>query len=177
MRFKNIVVSGDVGTGTSTLAIGLAKKLYWKHKSAGDIFRVYFRKNNIPLWNKSKIPDEFDEKIDNNFLDKMKNEEHIVFDSHYGGWFARNLSDIYRVLLTCDKDLAVKRIIDREHTHKEASGEIEERRKQLRAKFKKLYSDDNYENPKLFNLVIDTTKISIDETIKKAYVSVQSANL
>ena len=107
----------------------------------------------------------------------MKNEEHTVFDSHYGGLFARNLSGVYRVLLTCDKYLAAKRIIDREHTHKETFEEIEERRKQLRAKFKKLYSDDNYENPKLFHLVIDTTKVGIDETIEKAYVSVQSANL
>jgi predicted cytidylate kinase len=168
-KFRNITISGDVGTGTSTLAKDLGKKLGWVIVSAGDIFREYHKKHNIPLWNKSDIPDELDKKVDHEFFEKMKTDEKIIFESHYSGWFARDLDDIYRILLICDKDLATKRIIDREHTHKETSGEIEERRKQLRAKFKKLYSSDNYEDPQLFNLVIDTTKTGIDETIEQTF--------
>jgi len=168
MNYSNIVISGDVGTGTSTLAKGLAIKLDWKHLSAGDIFRPYFKKQNIPLWNKSKIPDSFDKEIDKKFLEKMKNSKHIVFDSHYGGWFARGLEGVFRILLITDKDVATKRIIDRQHTHKESSEEIEKRRKELRAKFKKLYSDNTYEDPKYFHLVIDTTYTGVEETIDKA---------
>jgi cytidylate kinase len=39
----------------------------------------------------------------------------------------------------------------------------------LRAKFKKLYSADNYEDPRLFHLVIDTTTTEVEETVQKAY--------
>lgn len=170
-KYKNIAVCGDVGTGTSTLATRLAKNLDWKYISAGDIFREYHKRHNIPLWDKRSIPDELDKKIDQEFLEKMKNEENIVFDTHYGGWFTRNLDYVYRVLLVCDKDVATRRIIDRQHTHKETPEEIEERRKQLRAKFKKLYSNEDYEDPKLFHLVIDTTKTGVEETIQKAIES------
>jgi len=169
MRYNNIVVSGDVGTGTSTLAAGLAKKFGWKHLSAGDIFRPYFKKQNIPLWKKSEIPDSFDKEVDSEFFGKMKNDEHIVFDSHYSGWFARDLDNVFRILLTADRKITTNRILNRQHSHKETAEEIEKRRKELRAKFKKLYSNDNYEDPKYFHLIIDTTDTGVDETIKKAY--------
>lgn len=167
--FRNIVVCGDVGTGTTTLAKNLAKKLGWQYLSAGDFFRAYHKGHNLPLWNKAAIPDELDRKIDYEFLDKMKKETGVVFDSHYGGWFSKDLPDVFRILLVCDKEKATKRILNRQHTHKETPEEIEERRRQIQAKFKKLYSSDNYEDPKLFHLVIDTTKTMVEETIQKAY--------
>jgi len=168
-NYKNIVVSGDVGTGTSTLAKGLAKILGWKYLSAGDFFRQYQKERNIPLWNKAEIPDEIERKIDYEFLEKLKNEEGFVIDSHYAGWFARNLPDVLRILLVCDPQVATQRILNRKHTHKETPAEIDERRRQLRAKFKKLYSADNYEDPRLFHLVIDTTTTEVEETVQKAY--------
>ena len=168
-KYKNIVVSGNVGTGTSTLAKGLAEKLGWRYISAGDFFRNYFKTHNIPLWDKSKIPDEVDKKIDLDYFEKMKTSKNIVFDSHYGGWFARDLPDVFKILLICDKEESTKRIIEREHTHKETPEEIEKRRNQLKQKFKKLYSNDDYEDPKLFNIVIDTGDYSATETIEKAY--------
>lgn len=166
--FKNIVVCGDVGTGTTTLSEGLAEKLSWRHVSAGDFFREYQKKHNIPLWDKMAIPDEVERKFDNELFDKIRKDKNIVFDSHYGGWFARKLEYVFRVLLTSGRQTAAKRIIEREHTHKEDPDEIEERRKQLREKFKKLYSDDNYEDPKYFHLVTDTTKTDARETLRIA---------
>lgn len=173
-KYKNISISGDVGTGTSTLASGLAKKLGWKVISAGDIFRDYHKKHNIPLWNKMALPDELDKGVDYDFIERMKAEKQTIFESHYSGWFARNLRYVFRILLVCDKKVANERIINRQHTHKETPKEIEERRKQLRAKFKKLYSEDDYENPKFFHLVIDTTKTGVEETIEKAYGEIES---
>ena len=170
--YSNIVVCGDVGTGTTTLAQGLAEKLGWKYLSAGDFFRAYHKKHNIPLWNKAAIPDEIEKTIDYEFLEKMKDETHIVFDTHYGGWFGRDVADLFRILLICDKDVATGRILEREHTHKETPAEIEKRRAQIRAKFKKLYSREDYEDPKLFNLVIDTTTTDANETLATALAAV-----
>jgi len=163
--YRNIVVCGNVGSGTTTLAKGLADKQGWKYLSAGDFFRDYQKRRSIPLWNKAAIPDEIERKIDYEFLEKMKRNKHIVFDCHYGGWFARDLPEVFRILLVCDKNVATQRIIARDQFEKETSQQIEERRRQLRAKFKKLYSSDSYEDPKYFHLVIDTTTTSIEETI------------
>ncbi|OGY27173.1 MAG: hypothetical protein A2Z42_01995 [Candidatus Woykebacteria bacterium RBG_19FT_COMBO_43_10] len=170
--FRNIVICGDVGTGTTTLAKGLAEKLGWKYLSAGDFFRAYHKKHNIPLWNKAAIPDEVEKKIDYEFLEKMKKEDHVVFDTHYGGWFGKDIADLFRILLTCDKDAATKRILERDHTHKETPQEIDERRTQIRAKFKKLYSSDNYEVPKYFNLIVDTTTTDANETLTTALAAI-----
>jgi len=168
-RFKNIVVSGDIGTGTTTLAKRLASKLNWQYLSAGDFFRAYHKEHNLPLWNKAAIPDKIERKIDYEFLNKMRKESEIVFDAHYAGWFARNLKNVFRILLLTDKKVAAERILSRKHTHKETVEEIEERRSQLRSKFKKLYSSDNYEDPKYFHLIIDTTNTSISDSISTAF--------
>jgi len=167
-KFKNIVVAGDVGTGTTTLAKGLAGRLGWKYLSAGDIFREYHKKHNIPLWNKMALPDELERKVDNEFTKKLKTDKHTVFDGHYIGWFSQNMDDVYRILLTCAKKEATKRILEREHTHKETPEEIEKRRRQIREKFKKLYSETDYENTNLFHLVLDTTNSTTKETVDKS---------
>ncbi|MCH7530079.1 AAA family ATPase, partial [Patescibacteria group bacterium] len=62
-RYRNIIVCGDVGTGTTTLSKELAKKLGWRHISAGNFFRKYFKKHNIPLWDKLSVPDKVEEVI------------------------------------------------------------------------------------------------------------------
>lgn len=173
-KFRNIVICGDVGTGTTTLSKSLAEKLGWNHISIGEFFRDYHQKHNIPLWDKSKIPDEVEKNSDLEMFEKLKSDKNIVFDAHYAGWFAKNLPDVLRILLLCDKKVATQRILARTHTHQESPAEIEKRRKQLRDKFKKLYSDDNYEDPGFFHLVIDTTRSNVDETFAKAYSAFKS---
>ena len=54
--FNNIVVSGEIGSGTSTLAQKLAGKLDWKFLSVGSLFRQYHLEQGIPLWNKLALP-------------------------------------------------------------------------------------------------------------------------
>lgn len=152
--------------GTTTLSKELAKKLGWRHISAGNFFRKYCKKHSIPLWNKLSVPDEVDKKIDYELLERMRNEKGIVLDSHYGGWFARDLGDVLRILLICDKSIATQRVLDREHMHKETPEEIEKRRAQLREKFHQLYSPNDYENPKYFHLIIDTTNTDIQSALE-----------
>lgn len=164
MQFRNIVVAGDVGTGTTTLAKSLADKLGWNYVAAGDFFRSYALEHGIELWNKAAVPDEIDRKIDEKLTEKLKTEQGWVVDSHYAGWFARSQDDTFKILLTCERNIATKRMQAREHTHKETDEEIEKRRAGIYAKFKKLYSDENYEDPKFYNLVLDTTNSTPENT-------------
>jgi cytidylate kinase len=168
MQYRNIIICGNVGTGTSTLGKALAENLGWKYLSAGDFFREYHKEHSIPLWDKAAIPDELERKIDSEFLEKIKNESNYIFDAHYAGWFARDIKDAFKILLVCDKETATQRILAREHTHQESPQEIETRRVQLRDKFHKLYSPDDYEDPKWFDLVIDTTTNNSGKTVEIA---------
>ena len=175
MKYRNIVVAGDVGTGTTTLAKALAKKFGWKYTSAGDFFRSYATTHNIELWDKASVPDEIERRLDSELTEKLKNENGWVVDSHYAGWFVRDQKDIFKILLICDRSIANIRMQEREHTHKETEEEVEKRRSGLYAKFKKLYSEENYEDPKLFDLIIDTTNNTPEEPFQKALTSLNSS--
>lgn len=166
--FRNIIVSGDVGVGSSTLAKNLARSLKWKFISAGDISRQYHLENDIPLWNKAAVPADFENYLDKKIFDTVKNESGYVVDSHYAGWFARDLKDVFRILLICDLKTVQERVARRKHTHLEKPAEVLERMKQLRSRFRELYSEDNYEDPKYFHLVIDTGKNSVQGTLDTA---------
>lgn len=165
MKYRNIVIAGDVGTGTSTLGKNLAEKLKWKFLSAGEFFREYAKAHKIPLWDKDAVDDNFERKIDGELADKLKSEQDYVIEAHYSGWFARDMKDVYKILLTCERSVATERMLTRDHTHKETTEEIEKRRSGLYAKFKKLYSNDNYENPTIYDFVFDTTNSSPEETL------------
>ncbi len=171
MKWKNIVIAGDVGSGTTTLARNLAKQLNWQFISAGSYFRDYAAENKIPLWNKEAIPDDFEKKVDYELLDKIKNESGLVVEGHYTGWFVRDLPNVYRILLTCNRSVATKRMLPRRHSHPENAEDIEKRREGLYAKFKKLYSDDDYEDPRLFHIILDTTNSTPQETLEKVLIS------
>lgn len=173
MKYRNVVISGDVGTGTSTLAQGLATELGWTLVSVGDFFRKWHKKNNIPLWDKLSIPVEIELEADKKYRGVIENEKNVVLEGHYLGWFAKDIDDIFKILLLTDKAVATKRILDREHTHKEKPEEIEERRQQLRAKFRILYTNESYEDPKIFDLVIDTTNTGEGDTIQKTLKSLK----
>lgn len=169
MKYKNIVISGDIGSGTSTLSQELAKKLGWKAISFGDFFRQYVIDNNIEFWNKLEVPAEWEYKMDGEFHDKLEKEEKWVVDGHYQGYLSRDLDHVFRILLVCDPEIAEKRIMSRQHTHDEDEEHIRKRRQGLRDSFKKLYGDHDYQDPKLFHLVIDTGIYDVEKTVEKAY--------
>jgi cytidylate kinase len=166
--FRNIIVSGDVGVGSSTLGRGLAKALSWKFVSAGEISRQYHLDNNIPLWNKAAVPANFENFLDDRLFSIAKNESNYIIESHYAGWFARDLRDVFRILLICDLPTIQARISKRRSTHDESPEEVVERMKQLKDKFRQLYSTDDYQDPKFFHLVIDTSKKDVSGTLETA---------
>jgi cytidylate kinase len=168
MRYKNIVVAGNVGVGTTTLAKALSEELKMKYLSTGDFFRRYALEHNIELWDKEAVPDEVDRDIDRNFFELMKNDKGYVFDTHYGGYFTRNLKTVFKILLKCNSVVAEQRVLGREHTHKETVEGIRKRRAENQEKFNKLYSPKTPEEPEYFDLILDTTNSTPEETLKQA---------
>lgn len=177
MNFKNIIISGDIGTGTSTLARGLSEKLGWKVLTFGELFRQMVKDNNIPLWDKLAVPAEWEYKTDQMFHDKLRTEEKLIVDGHYQAWLNRDQPQVFKILLTLDLETAQKRILQRpDQLHNETPETIAKRRQGLRDSFKKLYGDGDYFDPELFNLIIDTGQNSISQTLEQAYQTFTKAN-
>lgn len=164
MSYKSIAISGQIASGTSTTAKALAEKLNLKYESVGDFFRKYMLENNIPLHDKSKIPDKLDRKIDHN-LTKLADAGGVVIDGHYFGYFTKDMPQVLKVLLTCDYKTRIERALTRTHTHTETEEEIKLREDGLDKKFRKLYADENFLDPKFFDLIINTTIIPEEKVV------------
>lgn len=165
-RYISIVICGKIAAGTSTTAKNVSKKLKLKYESAGDFFRKYTLDKKIPLHDKSFIPDDLDRQVDQKLTNLAKSGGYVI-DSHYAAYFARNNNKILKVLLVCDDKERFKRALLRKHTHIETVEEIKLREKGIKKRFNKLYSKENLENPKFFNLVIDTTNTDKKTTAQK----------
>jgi len=156
MKYRSIVLSGQIASGTTTAAKTLAQKYSLEFHYAGDFFRKYMREHNIPLYDKSQIPDDLDQKIDRELEDLAASEKKVVIDGHYIGYFTRNMPNVLRVLLTCAIEERVKRAAQRDQ-EKETVEDIKRREEGLDAKFRKLYAQEYYLDPKFFEITIDTT--------------------
>lgn len=168
--YKSIVISGQVSTGKSTAAKNVSEKLKLTHHSAGDIFRQYALVHNIPLHDKEQMPDALDKKVDAE-LKSLAKKGGVVIDSDYIGYFTKDLPNVLKVLLTCDYQTRIQRALSRKSTHIETEEDIKKREVGLDKKFRRLYADEDFQNPKFFDLIIDTTNNSqekvADQIVKK----------
>lgn len=173
MHYTSITLSGPIASGTSTAARALAEKLNLKYISAGDFFRQYATDHNIPLYDKTQIPDNLDLKVDAELTELAKGGG-CVIDAHYIGYFSKDSPQVLKMLLTCDYQIRINRALSRTHTHVESAEEIKLRESGLDAKFRKLYADENFLDPKFFDLVIDTTNTTPEGVVSQVSQKFQS---
>ncbi|MCR4325126.1 MAG: cytidylate kinase family protein [Candidatus Curtissbacteria bacterium] len=167
IMYKSIVLSGPVASGTSTAAKSLAEKFNLELHIAGDFFRKYIQDHNIPLPNKEEIPDEIEKQVDEDLTNLLKDASGVVVDALYAGYFTHEIPHVLKVLLICDEEERIKRALRRHHTHLETAEDVIKRDRAHDKKFRKLYADENFLDPKFFDLVIDTTKTQPEDVVEK----------
>lgn len=176
VKYKNIAISGAIGTGKSTLARNLAQKLGWPLLSSGTFFRKWHEEHGVPLSESEKIPAELDREIDFGYQKKMQNEEHIIFESHLAGWLGKDLPMVFKILCTADDKVRMERAAKRDNlTIKEAIDEAKQRSKAHQEKFKRLYGIDDQFDPEYFDLIVDTTKMTPDQVLQEVLDKISSS--
>jgi len=167
-----ITISGKAGSGKSTVAKELARKLELKHYSIGDLMRQMAKEKNISLSELGKLAekdDSIDKELDNRQIE-LKNEDNFVIDGRLTANFIPNSS--LKVFLDCEDNVRAKRILKDERKDedskdiKEIIKKINEREQSERKRYKQYYDVDYYDE-KLYDLIIDTTNISVNEVINK----------
>lgn len=170
LKFSNITISGGVAVGKSTLINNLISYLSpygWKFKSVGEIHREFLKDNVMP--EATKVTDDFDRAIESKVEQILQTEKKWIIQAWLSGFIARNIPSTLRVLLICkNNSLRVDRVANRDNiTVDEAKQFISKRELGNLSKYKRLYGDYDFWDPKYYHLVIDTYSSGQLETVGK----------
>lgn len=167
LKYRNITISGRAASGATTLSKSLAEKLGWKLINGGELYREYAQKNGIPLEKTTLSADKYHLQLDNFIKDKLQNENQLVIESWLAGFDAREISGVFKVLVTCSDDaVRVDRLVNRDKiTIEEAKRHLKTREEENLKKWEKLYQTHDFWSPNLYDLVIDTYANGPTETL------------
>lgn len=162
-----ITISGKAGSGKSTIAKQLAYKLNLKHYSVGDMMRELAIKKGMSIIEFSKFAED-NPKIDKQLDDyqiRLSKEDNFIIDGRISFHFIPNSIKIF---LEVKDETAVKRISKaKRKTEQEVTiAQLKARRDSEKKRYKKLYNIDPYKKSN-YDIVIDTTKLSINEVLNK----------
>jgi len=176
-----ITISGKAGSGKSTVAKELARKLDIKHYSIGDLMRQMAKEKNISLTELGKLAekdDSIDKELDKKQIE-LKNEDNFVIDGRLTAHFIPNAN--VKVFLDCDDKVRAERILKEERKDEDSKDvdEIVEKikaREQSERKRYKQYYDVDYYDERLYDLVVNTTSLSVEEVVNKIVEKAKNNN-
>lgn len=168
-----ITITGNLGSGKSTVAKLVAHKLSYKHYSTGDFMRQMAAERSVDLLTLNKLAEK-DKSIDKELDKRQKNigneQDNFVIDARLGWRFIPHSAKIF---LEVDDKEAARRIFSDQRKEEKKYGSLQEalenikKRKESEVKrYKDLYNLDYY-NRKNYDLVVDTTKISAEQVAQK----------
>jgi cytidylate kinase len=168
-----ITISGRQGAGKSTVAEKLAKKLGYKFCSMGDLRGRIAIKHRLTIDELNEIGKRniwTDKEADDELIRIGKEENNYVIDTWIGYHFIPNSKKIF---LDVDSMAGAKRIFRHQRPDEQKKDSIKELKEMLEKRlhdswkrYKKYYKID-FLNKKNYDLVIDTTNLTADETVNK----------
>jgi len=171
-KYLKISVTGDLGSGKSTVCRYLSEILDCNLYSIGRIQRSLAEKYNMSIHDFNIYMEshpEIDEEIDSELVKIGQRRENMILDSRMAWHF---VPDSFKVYLSVDPKAAAKRVMNDNRGAVETYGSFEEAEKALiaRKQSENLRYITKYgvdcSNPDNYDLIIDTTNISPEETAR-----------
>ena len=167
-----LTISGLHGTGKSTIGKLVADKLGIKYYSTGQAFRDLAKEMNLTLEELSEYAEKnpgIDEKLDNKIIEIAQKGD-IIIDSQLSAYILESIAD-FKILLTCPLEIRVKRMAQRDkESYDKKLEETNIRENSELVRYKKLYNidlKDEIKKEELYNLIIDTENLTVDEVLEK----------
>lgn len=168
-----ITITGDLGSGKSSVGKVLSEKLGYKFFSVGNLMRELADEKGLSIHELSKLAeqsDEIDVLLDERQVALGKKYKDLIFDSRLGWHF---IPDSVKIFLKVDIDEATRRIFNAKRDSEKENNSLEttkeniiKRRASEKKRYKEYYNLDHTKEEN-YDLVVDTTNISIDEVAKK----------
>lgn len=177
LQQKNIItISGNLGSGKSTVAIDLGKELNLDIYSSGDIMRDIASKHGMDINQFNDYlskHEELDSIMDDEIIKISNEKNNLIFVSRLA-WYL--IPQSFKVYMYVDDDIGAKRILNDKKRNSEQYLDYDEALKSTRERFQKSrnrfikkYGVDICDKAN-YDLFIDTTYMSIDE-VKKQIMS------
>ncbi len=168
-----VTISGKIGSGKSTVANALAKKLKLRHLSTGDVMRKIAEEKGITPVEFNRLAEKdpsFDRMVDSKTAELGKKEDGFVMDSRLAFHFIPNSVKIF---LDVSLDVAAKRIFSQKRAEEKENislsatkQKIKEREASELKRYRQMYNLD-YTKRSNFDLVVDTSGLNVSQTVKK----------
>ena len=163
-----ITISGNPGSGKSTVGRLLSNKIGLKYVYSGEIFRKTAKKYSMSLEEFSSYCEkhkEIDKELDDYQLEILQ-KGNVIVEGRIAGWIAhRNNIPALKVILNTDIETRAGRIVNRE------SGDIEKRKQEMlnrerseALRYRNYYNID-LKDITIYDLVIDSTEKTPEEII------------
>ena len=180
-----ISFSGDHGAGKSTIAKKVAKVLNYPRFYMGQMFRDMAKERNMTVDefnNVCKADSSLDKKIDDYILKLAKESKNFVIESRTAWHF---IPESIKIYLKVDEKEAAKRVfkeLDNENRKNESKNfdseneiveSLRKRKKNDDERYLKYYGLDIRKESN-YNLVLDTTNLSIEEVFNKVMEFIKS---
>lgn len=168
-----LTISGKAGSGKSTVAKILAEKLSLRHYSIGDLMREMAKEKDVSLIQLNKMAEKdaaIDKELDDKLVKLGKEKNDFVVDGRLTAFFIPH-AEVKIFLDADDKVRAIRILKDNRELEKNidiksAIKNIERREQSEKKRYKQYYGVDYYDK-KLYDYVIDTTKMNVEEVVSK----------
>jgi CMP/dCMP kinase len=170
---RPIVVSGDLGSGKSTVTAELARRLDLRRVSVGDLYRQMAQSRGmsaLQLNLHAELDDAVDGYVDQLQQEIAKSDEQLVVDGRLAWFF---FTDAFKVHLITDPVVAASRVLARPSDEVEAYSSLADAIERLghrseseRIRFLTRYGADK-NRLRNYDLVCDTTRARSDEVVDR----------
>jgi len=163
-----ITISGNPGSGKTTVAKLLEEKLNIKYIYSGMIFRELAEEYGMSLEEFGKYCEEHDNidfELDNRQVKIMKKGD-VILEGRLAGWLAnKNNISAFKISIVADIDVRTQRVVNREKgSISKRKEEILERERSENTRYKKYYGA-NLKDNSIYDLVIDSTNKKPEEIV------------
>ncbi|MFB6491200.1 MAG: (d)CMP kinase [Thermoproteus sp. AZ2] len=162
-----IAISGQPGSGKTTVAREVARAFGLRLRSSGAIFRELARRRGMDFIEFHKYAEsnpEIDREVDSIAVEEAKKGD-VVLEGHLTAWIVRPYADLC-IYLKGSPEVRARRVALRDgRSYEEALREITEREELNRRRYKQIYNID-ITDLSLFELVLDTTYLSQNDVVR-----------
>ncbi len=168
-----ITIAGTPGSGKSTVGKLLADRLNYNYYDVGKLRRELAKKQGLTIEQLNSLgekDDWTDKKVDDSISKLGKKQDNIVVVGRLAFHF---IPDSIKLFLECNLEIGAKRIFEgkkraTEHYYSinSAIKKIKERNDSDKARYEKYYNLNPYNKAK-FDLVVDTSDLTIKEVLNK----------